>query len=365
MDRRIRTFLCTIIMLLPISGIAFTAYAETAKAAANSNEELWKAAYKDVLRTGYTEEILQGLGVRYTIWDISGDNQPELIVTTRTNDADHVAAVYTAQDGVATKIGDVSVFTGSMYGDVAGSGLYLFKGYMGSYGIEHIIYDKSTGMHSENLLSEVMSENEYNYPEITEYIPGARRLALVDVSNFLLMEEYGSVPDYFSGIFPKPESMRFPDDDPNYFMNIIVDNRPVTWSRVGYGKVYGSVPFRTLLEDGVLSYSELEILQFEVADLDGDGKAECVLDLFAPDSNHSAVRLYLCELNGNTHVFVGDAYDEYSYTFGDMTTDRNGNILLVSKFSTFPEERYLVRLVFDGAESFLQRLPEQYYAPGS
>ena len=73
-------------------------------------------------------------------------------------------------------------FTGSMYGDVAGSGLYLFKEYMGSYGIEHIIYDKSTGMHSENLLSEVMSENEYNYPEITEYIPGARRLALVDVS---------------------------------------------------------------------------------------------------------------------------------------------------------------------------------------
>ena len=109
----------------------------------------------------------------------------------------------------------------------------------------------------------------------------------------------------------------------------------------------------------------LEILQIEVAVLDGDGRAECVLDLFAPDSNHSAVRLYLCELNGNTHVFVGDAYDEYSYTFGDMTTDRNGNILLVSKFSTFPEERYLVRLVFDGAESFLQRLPEQYYAPGS
>ena len=56
----------------------------------------------------------------------------------------------------------------------------------------------------------------------------------------------------------------------------------------------------------------LEILQIEVADLDGDGRAECILDLSAPDSNHNAVRHYLCELNGNTHVFIGDAYDEYS-----------------------------------------------------
>ena len=48
MDSKIRTFLFTIIMLLSISGIAFTAYAETAKTAANSNEESWKAAYKDV-----------------------------------------------------------------------------------------------------------------------------------------------------------------------------------------------------------------------------------------------------------------------------------------------------------------------------
>lgn len=53
----------------------------------------------------------------------------------------------------------------------------------------------------------------------------------------------------------------------------------------------------------------LEILQIEVADLDGDGRAECVLDLSAPDSNHNAVRHYLCELNGNTHVFIGNAYD--------------------------------------------------------
>lgn len=363
MDRKIRAFFCAITMLLSISGISFTAYAETAKTAANSNEELWKVAYKDALRTEYTEEILQGVEVRYTIWDISGDDQPELIVTTRTCDADHTAVIFTVQNGIAVKIGDVSVFTGSMYGDVSGSGLYLFKGYMGAYGIDHITYDRAAGMHTENLLQSVLDEEEYDYPEITEYIPGARRLALVDISNFLLMEEYGSVPDYVIGIFPKPEAMRFPDDDPNYFMNIIVENQPVTWSRVGYGKAYGAVPFQTLLEEGFLSYTELEILQLEVADLDGDGKAECVLDLSAPDSNHSAVRLYLCELNGNTHAYVGNVEDEYSYTIGDMTTDINGNILITYKFATFPEERYLIRLVFDGPESFMQRLPEQYYAP--
>lgn len=34
----------------------------------------------------------------------------------------------------------------------------------------------------------------------------------------------------------------------------------------------------------------------------------------------------------------------FLYIFGDMTTDKNGNVLVVSKFVAFTEERYLIRL---------------------
>lgn len=365
MNRKFVTFLFTFLIILSISGTLVTAFAESPAAPTNSGEELWKDVYKEVLRTVYLKELIRGIEVRYTVWDINGDDQPELIVTTRTCDADHTAAFYTVQNEMAVKIGDTSVFTGLIYGDISGTGLYLFKGYMGAYGIDHITYDRAIGMHTEKLLQGILNEDEYEYPEITNYIPGARRLAMVGISNWHLMEEYESVPDYMRGLFPEPGSLRILYDDQNFFMNIITNNQPVTWSRIGYGKKHGPVPFQTLLEEGFLSNSKLEIRQFEVADLNGDGTAEAILDLSASDSIHSAIRLYLSEQDGNTHAYVGDALDEYSYTFGDMTIDKNGNILLTSKFASFPEEHYLIRLIFESDESFIQMLPVQYYASRS
>ena len=365
MKKKYVAFLCAFLILLSNVTALVTTYAESSETTTNSGEELWKGVYKEVLRTVYLEELLHDVEVRYTVWDMNGDDQPELIVTTRTCDADHTAAFYTVQNEMAVKIGDTSVFTGVIYGDISETGLYLFKGYMGAYGIDHITYDRAAGMHTEKLLQGILNEDEYEYPEITDYIPGARRLAMVGISNWHLMEEYESVPDYMRGLFPEPKPMSVPYDDPNFFVNVITNNLPVTWSRLGYGKKHGPVPFQTLLEEGFLSASKLEIRQFEVADLNGDGTAEAILDLSASDSIHSAIRLYLSEQDGNTHAYVGDALDEYSYTFGDMTIDKNGNILLTSKFASFPEEHYLIRLIFESDESFIQMLPVQYYASRS
>ena len=364
MYRHYLAILCAIFLLFSVSANPFTAYAEKVESPMYG-EKVWKNAYKEVLRIEFTEADLRGAEVRYTIWDINRDGQPELIVTTRTCDADHEAAVFSVQNGIATKIGSFSVFVGSIYGDIFGDGLYLYKGYMGSYGIDHITYDRVAGMHSDKLISKSLEDDEYAYPEITDFIYGARKLALVDISNALLMEEYKSIPDYMNGVFPKQQLLRFPNDDPGFFMKTIQNNLPVKWSRVGFRGAHDNVPFQTLLNKDFLFYEELDILKMQIADLNGDGKVECVLDLHSKTNSDVStdVRLYLCEQNGEIHVYVAEPFDMYSYTYGNMSADRNGNLLITSQlFLGFPEERTLIRLIFDGDESFIQELPVEYYA---
>lgn len=86
---------------------------------------------------------------------------------------------------------------------------------------------------------------------------------------------------------------------------------------------------------------DLEI-RYTIWDIDGDSQPELIVTTRTCDADNTAY--------------------EYSYTYGNMTVDRKGSILLSSQsFPWNPEERSLIRLVFDGDESFIQYLPLQYY----
>lgn len=351
---------CTLPLVPALKEPAGSAESESAPVVSGSGEY---AVYQHLLETEYRDTPLN---VRYSIWDMNRDGQAEFIVSTRTCDADHTATVYTVENGAAVKIGEFSLSNASLYGDISGVGLLAFDGYMRGYVINLLTYDGAAELHTEEILSGRLEEDEINYPEITNFYPGARQLAFADISNSLLMEEYRSIPAYLNGDFPVPQSERYPNDDPNVFMNTVLNNLPVSWTWVGFGGEAETVPFQTLLEEGFLSYEELAVSMMQTVDLNGDGTVDCVLELSEPDSPFCNARIYLAEQDGKMHAYVaafeiaGD-FDLYSYVWGNMTVAGGGNLLLTSKFDFFPEERCLIRLIFDGNESFIQELPMQYY----
>ena len=85
----------------------------------------------------------------------------------------------------------------------------------------------------------------------------------------------------------------------------------------------------------------------KIADLNGDGKLEYVVDLAETEDNYSIVRCYLSEQDGTVYAYL------QNYAPRELHIDSNGNLQMITDYDTS-----LHRLICDGNSDLLVKTVE-------
>ena len=110
----------------------------------------------------------------------------------------------------------------------------------------------------------------------------------------------------------------------------------------------GAISFRDLLKKDVVASwmnEDLTITDILDADLNGDGKLECILSL-TEVSGGSPIRIFLSEEAGTVYAYI------QNYAYDSITVTADGNFLLSSEYY-----QQHCRLIFEEGNCFLLNLP--------
>ncbi len=330
----------------------------------------WAAAYSAILDEKRAEAAAdaEALGVSeddgmggYALYDIDKDGVPELIVKAGTCEADFHGFVYTFSQGEARCVcDDLGLGHCSLYSDPGENGMILMYGQMGYAWAERMSLGEDGALHFETLYEDNLNERlqsdpdaDYVYPG--EVVPGAAYLDLFRWGLHLPLRHYEEIQRCLAGEFPGAVACGdYPQGDPEFFDKVMAENREVVAvSADGYTHSPGRIGFRDLLKQDAAAdwmYADLRVLSAELADLNGDGQPECIVELDQGEGSEH-LRFFLSEQDGTVYAYL------QNYVPKELTVDRNGNLLCSSEYYTG-----LRRLLFDGEEAMLLTLPTAYYA---
>ena len=342
--KRIVFLLCTAILL--------SCFCVTASAA----DYGWQQAYLEILDDTLKaqEPKIDDVIIEYSyfVYDIDKDGIPELIVKTGTCEADYTAVVYGCQNGTSIRIGETHAGHSSFYGDPFGNGLIIHQGHMGYATIRRCI-EESGQFSSETLLEEDLNmrlqyEPDAEYTPVSEVVAGAYPLTLVETYNPLPITQYDTVCSCLQGIYPSSDSVVFPEDDPSFYEKVISDNTPVIATGIDrFANSPHAIGFQSLLKKDIAANwmsGNLLIRDMLTADLNGDGKLECILNLSEEGSGDS-LRFFLSEEDGTVYVYI------QNYAYDTLSINEDGNILFTTEYY-----QQLYRLIFEKENCFLLML---------
>ena len=332
-----------------------------------AEEPGWVGAYAAILDVkqaeAAAEEAAQGFELywEYTLYDIDKDGVPELIVKMGTCEADYHGEVYTVSDGQAVLVCDtLGLGHSSFYTDPGENGIIQMWGHMGYAWADRLRLENGA-LSGEELYEDNLNERletdpdaEYVYPG--ELIPGASYLSMYRLDLRLPLQRYDEIMGCLEGRFPEAAAgLSYPNDDPDFFGKLINGGgEVVALTADGFANSPGRIDFRELLKQDVAAnwmQGDLQILSARHADLNGDGKAECIVELSKGDPG-DLMRFFLSEQDGTVYAYLNN------YAVGELTVDQNGNLFCASEYYND-----FSRLIFDGEEAMLLTLPEEYYAP--
>ena len=317
----------------------------------------WQQAYLDILKETVIvwEPQVDDVAVEnsYFVYDFEKDGTPELVVKTGTCEADYMLAVFSYRDGQAVRVGEIGAAHSSFYGDPVHGGLIQHQGHSGYAGAYR--YRISGGeitfetLFEDNLYERLPDDPDAEYIPVTDVVPEAVPLTLVESYNPLGITHYDEICDCLTGSFPTAGSLSYPADDPSFYTKVISNGTAVFAAGTSrFANTPGFVSFRDLLKkDVAASWMSGDLIISDVldADLNGDGKFECILSLTDQDGG-SPIRFFLCEEGGVVYAYI------QNYAYDSITVDDNGNFLLSSDYY---QQRY--RLIFENENSFLLMLP--------
>ena len=351
--KRWLSFICALCLLLCV-GIC--AQAETPD---------WAEAYGAILDAKQAEsadpqEQWGTPGCEYTLYDIDKDGSPELIVKLGTCEADYHGEIYTFKDGGASLIcGELGLGHSSLYSDPGENGLILMWGHMGYAAAERLSMEEG-GLESVTLYEDDLNERlqtdpdaEYVYPG--EVVPGAAYLDLWRGELRLPLCRYEEIERCRNGVFTQTgAAVGCPQGDTAFFERLMAENGEVCAVTLdGFTHSPGRIGFRDLLKQNVAADwmdGDLTVLSAQSADLNGDGQAECVVDLARAESSER-MRFFLSEQEGTVYAYL------QNYAPEELTADRNGNLRCRSAYYT-----QFYHMLFDGTEALLLSIPGEYFA---
>ena len=330
---------------------------------ASAEEPDWVSAYDALLRETEAEVALEeeaaGLSYEkaYTLYDIDKDGVPELILKLGTCEADFHGEIYSFVEGKAVcRENEWYIGHSSLYTDPGENGLIVMRGHMG-YAEAYRMVLGETEITVEDLYEDNLNERldndpnaDYIYPD--EYVPGAAYLTLCRMDLRLPFTHYEEMQRGLEGEFPTAEAKTYPQGDPDFFNRVISENREVmAFTADGFTNSPSRIAFHDLLNrDSAAAWmdADLQILSTQLADLNGDGQLECIVDLNQGEGSMK-MRFFLSEQDGTVYAYL------QNYAPDTLTVDRNGNLLgSTDYYSEFS------RLIFDGEEAMFWTLPKEY-----
>ena len=316
-------------------------------APASAEEPAWAAAYEQLLAK-QQREISEATWeystpeLSYLVYDIDKDGTPELIVKNGTCEADYHGGIYTFRGGRTVQIGEeLGLGHSSFYSDPGEDGIILMYGHMGYASAYRISitdgYAEET-LYEDDLNQRLQEDPDAAYVYPGDVIPGSVYLTLCRADLTLPLTHYEEISRYLEGA-------RYPNDDANFYKNLIQNNGEVYAATAdGFTKNPGRIAFFSLLRKGAAvdwMQGDLRVLSAVPADLNGDGQLECVL---AASDGGSEMRIVLSEQDGVVYAYLMNYTDGYA-----LEAD-----------GSFRTTQYYVsrsRLIFDGPQAFLLTLP--------
>ena len=335
-------------------------------ASAHAETPDWAGAYAGILDEKQAafleEEAAEGFDLywEYTLYDIDKDGVPEMIVKMGTCEADYHGEIYSVADGKAVLVEDeLGLGHSSFYTDPGENGIILMQGHMGYAWAERLCLENGvlTGeeLYEDDLNERLESDPDADYVYPGEIVPGAVYLNMFRLDLRLPLSHYEEIMGWLEGRFPEAAAgLTYPNDNPDFYDVVInAGGEVVAVAADAFSNSPGRIAFQDLLWQDVAANwmsGDLVVNSAQKADLNGDGKAECIVELSEGDP-YVRMRFFLCEQDGTVYAYLNN------YATGELTVDKNGNLLCSSEYySSF------YRLLFDGEEATLLLLPEEYFA---
>ena len=320
----------------------------------------WADAYRELLKT--YEAATGGLAdysglpaCEYTLYDIDKDGVPELIVKTGTCEADYTGTIYRYADGRVGTIGEeIHLGHAALYSDPGEYGIIVVYGHMGEVAAVRISF--TDGWSEETLYTDDLNARRQNDPNADyiypgDVVPGAAMLTLSDRAQTLPLRRYEEIASCMEGVFPATTEGYWPSHYGAFFTDVINGNGTVTAVAVDpWSNSPGEIGFQDLLRQNVaVHYMQQDAAVGTVteADLNGDGKFECLVELTQGEA--SPIHCVLSEQEGVTYAYLLNYMDA-------LSVDENGCLVEQSRWWERP---FRYRLIFDGPEAFLLSLPTE------
>ena len=332
-------------------------------ASAENPSEGWQEAYRAVLDGTIAEQdpaYRNDVAIEnsYLLYDVDKDGIPEMVIKTGTCEADYTGTLYTFRNGKAEKVDIFGLGHSSLYSYPEENGIIIDTGHMGyAYGLHVTLHDgvlSGEQIFEDDLNSRLMEDENAEYIPVENFVPGARYLDLYEAEKSLPITRYEEMMQYREGNFPEATEGKWPNYYGDFFRKVMEENKPVVaLSLDRYSNNPGLIGFQDLLKKDVAvpwMEGDLKILGMQEADLNGDGKLECVVDLAETEDSYSIVRCYLSEQDGTVYAYL------QNYAPRELHIDSHGNLQMISDYYTS-----LHRLICDGEEALLMTLSPSFF----
>ncbi len=324
-----------------------------------AEESDWKESYKTLLETIEQEKLQNSnymdtmFSYSYLLYDIDQNKIPELLLVVEGSEVD--VFTFNCEDTILA--GKITTNYVAFFDAPTENGVIINqRDSVHTIGWKCALKDGVASfdlLYEDNLEERRKEESNAQMLPITAYIPEARYLHQFDLKSRIAIDRYDEIQELIGMSFPKSENCYFPEYDNTFFDRLITENKPVYAASVDrYGNNPGFVSFCDLLKKDVADthmIGDLEIVAVQTADLNGDGKLECVLDL--SDGGNFPVRFFISEQDGNIYVYI------QSMAMDNLMVDKYGTLISSDDISL---DKQFLRLVFDKGESFLLIIPYSY-----
>ncbi|MCR5676338.1 MAG: hypothetical protein K6G16_11580 [Lachnospiraceae bacterium] len=336
----------------------------------------WKSGYLEILReerarsgpdTPAGSEEAADMIDCYWLYDIDKDGIPELLIRFGDCEAAYHGSCFTVRNNRVELLDDeITMGHTTFQADPGENGIISYWGHMGYAACSRL------SVSNDGLVAEELFEDDINerlaagdedawYRPASDVVKGSFYLMSYDKMTDLPILQYETIASAQDGAVLKTAEQQpvYPLQDAVFFDRIIAGKGTVeTVTSDPYMLSPGRVSFTELLNaKNIYPYSEdeLSVTDRTDADLNGDGKLECVLHLDPKDSTDRSMsgsdyRVILSEQDGLVYAYLGFMPSETAITM-------DGSFVWEKLYEN--EEQYAERVLFDGPACAFYSVPRK------
>ena len=296
----------------------------------------------------------------YYIYDIDKDGIPELILQygelgEDVFTEDYKGVVYTMDGNSAVILDDdFELSYADLYTDPGENGMLCYRYSAKKATCYRVTYENGERMEEELHTEEAEGTDNYlkrgRYKSPSKIVPGSYELCHTRNFVTLPIRKYDSIMKHIDGNRGDLIELSFPDNDENYYENIISENKEIyLYGADKYMHNKGLIHYEDIFNKDVLrdnTGNKIKFVEKKYADLNEDGVYECIIYLRGEyASGNSDMRVIMTVEDGENYAYSSFYPPETDITeYGEF-----------ENHSRYGSSYY--RIIFDKEEA------EEYYVP--